>query len=258
MTESLIGHTFGEWTVIQQLSASKYLCQCSCGTQRIYPKSDILRERSYHCGCKRYDLSSPYHSKHVPDYRGKRFGRLTAIDYVEVDGQRKWLCRCNCGKEIYASTYLLRIGNVQSCGCFKSESSRLNARKALANNTVAFGTDLKKIRKSVMNCKGRGQTGYRGVFPCGNKKYRARITFRKKVYDLGVFAHIEDAIAARKEAEDQLYGNFLAWYEKEGKGKRERAVKERNEVVAEEAREFFKGSAKEDTREKYSSSQRCY
>ena len=299
MTDPLINHTFGEWTVVEQLPSSKYLCICSCGTERIFPKSDILKERSHHCGCKRYDLSSPYHSKRLPDYRGKRFGRLTVIDYLVPSsapatlsplpplsttphtaatttpppttgsagsgeaggavggeagvGQHKWLCRCDCGKEIYATTYLLRIGNVQSCGCFKAESSRLNVRKARANNTVAFGTDLEKIRKSVTNCEGRGQTGYRGVFLTGNekKKYRARITFQGTVYDLGCYEEIEEAIAARKEAEEKLYGDFFTWYEKEGKGKREKAVKERNEAVAEEAREFFKDSAKDETREKY-------
>ncbi|MEY8396201.1 hypothetical protein AALB64_15525 [Lachnospiraceae bacterium 45-P1] len=45
------------------------------------------------------------------------------------------------------------------------------------------------------------------------QKYRAYINFQRKQYSLGLFSRIEDAVAARKEAERQIYGDFLRWYE---------------------------------------------
>jgi hypothetical protein len=44
-------------------------------------------------------------------------------------------------------------------------------------------------------------------------KWKADIRFRGKKYNLGRFDDINDAIEARKEAEKQLFGNFLEWYE---------------------------------------------
>lgn len=37
--------------------------------------------------------------------------------------------------------------------------------------------------------------------------------FRKKKYNLGRFDNIEDAITARKKAENEIFGSFLGWYE---------------------------------------------
>ena len=54
-----------------------------------------------------------------------------------------------------------------------------------------------------------GATGVR--FEKG--KWVATITFQKKGYYLGRFSEMSDAVKARKEAEAQLYGPFLEWYE---------------------------------------------
>lgn len=43
-------------------------------------------------------------------------------------------------------------------------------------------------------------------------KYRAYINFQRKQYYLGLYEKIEDAIKARKAAEQNIYGNFLEWF----------------------------------------------
>lgn len=53
---------------------------------------------------------------------GQRFGRLTVITMAEkpiVVKQRRayWLCKCDCGKDVIASTHALNLGKVKSCGC---------------------------------------------------------------------------------------------------------------------------------------------
>lgn len=55
------------------------------------------------------------------DLTNEKFGRLTAIKYL---GNSKWLCKCDCGKEIIAERGTLRTGSKKSCGCLLKESSK--------------------------------------------------------------------------------------------------------------------------------------
>lgn len=52
------------------------------------------------------------------DITGQKFGRLTAIKYV---GDRKWLFKCDCGKEKVIRTADVKSGRTQSCGCYMIE-----------------------------------------------------------------------------------------------------------------------------------------
>lgn len=52
------------------------------------------------------------------DITGQKFGRLTAINYA---GDRKWLFKCDCGKEKIIRTNDVKSGRTQSCGCYGRE-----------------------------------------------------------------------------------------------------------------------------------------
>ena len=41
----------------------------------------------------------------------------------------------------------------------------------------------------------------------------ASIGFKKKMYHLGYFKTLEEALKVRKQAEDNLYKPFIEWYE---------------------------------------------
>ena len=43
-------------------------------------------------------------------------------------------------------------------------------------------------------------------------RYRSYITFKRKQYSLGCYKKLEEAIEARKKAEENIYGGFLEWY----------------------------------------------
>lgn len=63
-------------------------------------------------------------------------------------------------------------------------------------------------RKLLSNNK----CGHRGIYwDWGRRKWRARITVNKKVIRLGRYADIEDAIAARIEAEELYFGEYSCW-----------------------------------------------
>lgn len=57
------------------------------------------------------------------DITGQRFGRLTAIrweGWTDTWGSR-WLCRCDCGKEVSVLKNNLMRGKTQSCGCLRRD-----------------------------------------------------------------------------------------------------------------------------------------
>ena len=61
-------------------------------------------------------------------------------------------------------------------------------------------------------------SGVKGVYYSKKrKKWIAQIMFRQKCYYLGGYDQIKDAAEARAEAEKNIFGDFIKWYEKERK-----------------------------------------
>ena len=67
------------------------------------------------------------------DLTGQKFGRLTVEKFVGFktfpSGQRQtlWKCLCDCGTMAITQSTCLKSGHSKSCGCLKSESSRIRA-----------------------------------------------------------------------------------------------------------------------------------
>lgn len=63
----------------------------------------------------------------MKDLTGQRFGRLTVMNYTGTylspkgSKKAKWLCKCDCGKEIIVIGNNLRKGKTKSCGCLQRE-----------------------------------------------------------------------------------------------------------------------------------------
>ena len=57
----------------------------------------------------------------IKNISGQKFNRLTALEYVgnTKDGNAKWLCTCDCGKQVVTTGVSLRNGNTKSCGCIE-------------------------------------------------------------------------------------------------------------------------------------------
>lgn len=65
------------------------------------------------------------------DLRGQTFGRLFVIEQEGVRrGNLTWSCGCACGKDTVVSSYNLRSGNTQSCGCYWKERTAAAISKA--------------------------------------------------------------------------------------------------------------------------------
>lgn len=60
----------------------------------------------------------------IKDMRGKRFGRLTVLEYAGSRGSGQyahWHCICDCGQEAAIKGQSLRAGDTRSCGCLNQE-----------------------------------------------------------------------------------------------------------------------------------------
>lgn len=60
------------------------------------------------------------------DLTGKRFGQLTVLEKTKQKKRSAylWRCVCDCGKETLCVGYMLKSGDVKSCGCLQDESRR--------------------------------------------------------------------------------------------------------------------------------------
>jgi hypothetical protein len=61
------------------------------------------------------------------DLTGQTFARLTVVRLSERRGGKRtmWACTCECGGTATVESQDLRSGNTKSCGCLRSETSRL-------------------------------------------------------------------------------------------------------------------------------------
>ena len=202
---NLVGQRFGMLTVVEQAASGKdgkrrWICRCDCGKETTVLGQNLTRGGTVSCGCKKRN-----------DLTGQRIGRLTVLEQSDQYGtrgsrkQRLWKCRCDCGQLTYKATDSLTNPDISMC---KDCAGKYGAEKAREKAGFTGGTQLAKIR--VESDKSDNLSGVRGVYYDGKRgKYRARIKFKRKIYNLGYFTNLEDAIKARKRAEEDYFGKFL-------------------------------------------------
>jgi len=124
--EDLSGQQFGYWTVLERAEpgrrgATRYLCRCRCGKEKIVPASRLKRGTSRSCGCLRAELKTT-----TGDLVGREFGSWTVIAPAEPYKNRakRYLCRCRCGTEKVIVASSLKRGITTSCGCRRAELMR--------------------------------------------------------------------------------------------------------------------------------------
>lgn len=76
------------------------------------------------------------------DIRGKTFGRLKVLDRAENTkrGSARWLCKCECGKELVVIGRCLRNGHTKSCGCYHDDCAR-----KLGNSKKTHGMEPRRL-----------------------------------------------------------------------------------------------------------------
>ena len=145
------------------------------------------------------------HSRKKLDLTGQRFGRLTVLVPAEdIGSMTAWRCRCDCGRETVVKTKHLRNGHTKSCGCQRGEEGPLGL-------TYVDGTCVEMLRARTV--RRSNASGVPGVDWLAKKqRWRATICFKGRRRYLGSYEKFEDAVNARKQAEEGLFDTFLDVY----------------------------------------------
>lgn len=205
-----VGEKFGKLTIVSdfQQNGRRYAeCKCECGGNKTTLYKSLKRGDTTSCGCvKLKDVSG-----RVNAYGVKLIRRTRKAE------RREWKCLCKCpacGKEY--EIRLNKFDRTQSCGCVASQRAAQIMKdgwnnvtsKGLVDNTQVFlMLDKKKSRR---NTSGTSGVSYNKA----NNRWMAYIGFQHKLTYLGSYLNIEDAIAARKEAEEKIYGGFIEEFKK--------------------------------------------
>ena len=178
-----------EPTDVKRRGTYLWRCQCDCGKELLVEAYKIRSQRVKSCGCSR-------RGKNTKDLTGKRFGKLVALRRLDekIGSSYAWLCQCDCG-----------------CGRVEAVRQTMDAHGTVADHChFVDGTCVEKIsdRKKLQK---NNTSGCTGVQVRGNR-YIASISFKGKTYYLGSFSKFEDAVRARKRAEERMFGEFLEEY----------------------------------------------
>ena len=155
----MTGERYGRLTVIKydinsSPGSTHWICQCDCGNIVSVLRDSLIGSFTQSCGCLRKEVVSKRGKDKSTHYNinelNNRYGKLTVIrrhnelidDPVPNYGGIWWLCKCECGNELFVSGPSLRSGNTTSCGCNVSRGELL-IKKILDNNNISYFSQFK-------------------------------------------------------------------------------------------------------------------
>ena len=146
------------------------------------------------------------HSRKKLDLTGQRYGKLTVLSPAENIGSRTaWRCHCDCGREVVVRTNRLRSGHTSSCGCMGPGAV---PGANLPGLTYIDGTCVEMLRAKTV--RSNNTSGVPGVdWWASKRRWRASICFKGKRYYLGSYSRFDDAVKARRRAEEELHDKFV-------------------------------------------------
>lgn len=107
----------------------------------------------------------------VKDLTGKRFGRLTVLNFVGIKNRYAvWRCICDCGQECEVATDVLSRKGIHSCGCFAKDHL-----KEMSKNNITHGLTGSRLLGCYKNMMSRcyrekdihyNAYGKRGIVVC--------------------------------------------------------------------------------------------
>lgn len=140
----------------------------------------------------------PENNKRSLNLAGQEFGDLRVIEKTGrsnfSDRSIIWRCQCKCGNVVEIPATQLRKGCHTSCGCQK-------VKRLKEVNQYTEGTSLRMVFSDTV--RRDNTSGCKGVYQ-KNGRWAARIQYKGKRYFLGVYDKLEDAVTARKEAEEKV------------------------------------------------------
>lgn len=128
------GDRFGEWEVISYEGNKKYLCRCSCGTEKLVLRENLLNGSSTSCG---------HNKNHYGDLTGKQINEWTVLS---KEGYL-YKCQCSCGKIQLVGQKDLMSGRSKQCG------HGYNIRTDITGQKFGKWTVLKYLGNQMYLCQ---------------------------------------------------------------------------------------------------------
>ena len=114
-----------------------------------------------------------------------------------------------CGKPtVTRLSRIRRSSPIRQCAACNRDIKKKS--DAIHSTAWADGSSLVSVKSRMSGATNRNSTtGANGVSRLADGRYRAYINFKRKQVFLGKFSSLEDAVAARKAAEQLIYGEYL-------------------------------------------------
>ena len=227
----LIGQRFGRLVVEYETNpiAPKggkprvaWMCKCDCGNSAIVRSIDLLQGSTKSCGCLRKETSVAVNKKYnTYDLTGS-FGIGYTLkseqfffdkeDYeiiknycwrLRKDGYLDAKSLDKTNKRILMHNLIMKSKYVDHVNGKGNDNRKSNLRKAA--ELYHFNT-YNQMNKKIQSNNTSGHTGV--VFAKDKSKWVAQIGVGCKRIYLGAFDYIDDAIKARKAAEEKYFGDW--------------------------------------------------
>lgn len=205
---------FGKLTPIKVVGKNKrrqlmWECKCDCGNTTVTCGSEMRLGRIKSCGCVQSGLKQIRRDPKIPKYK---LTRKYGIGYT------------NKGNKFYFDLEDYQKIKDYSWGedgkgyiCADTKNGKIRLHRLILNATQIvdhINHNIKDNRKcNLRECtpsqNAMNRTNTKGIsFNKSAKKWRARIGINKKTIYLGTFINKQDAINARKKAEEKYFGEF--------------------------------------------------
>lgn len=222
--KNFIGEKYGKLTVVKKTRKNKngkwfYSCICECGNTKEVLGESLRSGNTTSCGCVRTEMlksrAKEMGKNNLKDLTGKKFGRLTVLCCTDKrcnNNSAIWECMCDCGNKTLVKSSHLIDGRTKSCGCYNKENLQRIYNEEFVESTK-LGALNQKIPKN-------NTSGAKGVYwETKTQTWKTMIWFQGKGIYLGRYKKFEDAVKARKKAEEEYFEPVLNRHGKELKVK---------------------------------------
>lgn len=59
------------------------------------------------------------------DFTGEKHNKLLAISKIKKEGRSWYVCKCDCGNEVFVEGWHFHSGKTKSCGCIRKETDKI-------------------------------------------------------------------------------------------------------------------------------------
>lgn len=224
----LTGQKFGRLTVVyraeNRVSSSGvqkvyWHCKCSCGKEIDVCGRDLKSKHTQSCGCLQKDRVFECNSKHNAYAIKDNYIIAITSNNIEflIDAEDKWVLEnycwsTNCDNYLVSKSrnedkYVLLHRIILNCNDKRVvdhiNGNTLDNRKS--NLRIVTRTQ-NNMNKCIQSNNTSGVTGV--YFENKSGRWYSQITVNDKTYNLGCFDNFEDAVAARKAAEEKYFGEY--------------------------------------------------